>query len=211
MRSNRDAPVDKMGAQYCYDSSAPPEVRRYQMLISLILSSQTKDEVTAGAMQRLRARGLTVDNILQTDDSTLGELIYPVGFWRKKVQYIKHTSFLLQLYHNGDIPASTAELMDLPGVGRKMAHLAMVMAWGAVTGIAVDTHMHRITNRLQWARKRTKTPKETQAALEEWVPRDMWGEINSLLVGFGQQICRPVRPRCQDCLNKLLCPAARSR
>nr|XP_020137024.1 endonuclease III-like protein 1 isoform X6 [Microcebus murinus] len=84
MRSKKDAPVDQLGAEHCYDASAPPkQVRRYQVLLSLMLSSQTKDQVTAGAMQRLRARGLTVDSILQTDDSTLGKLIYPVGFWRR--------------------------------------------------------------------------------------------------------------------------------
>lgn len=82
MRSGRDAPVDQLGAEHCYDPSAPPKVRRYQVLLSLMLSSQTKDQVTAGAMQRLRAHGLTVDSILQMDDSTLGTLIYPVGFWR---------------------------------------------------------------------------------------------------------------------------------
>ncbi|XP_077841389.1 endonuclease III-like protein 1 isoform X3 [Macaca mulatta] len=83
MRSEKDAPVDHLGVEHCYDSSAPPkQVRRYQVLLSLMLSSQTKDQVTAGAMQRLRAQGLTVDSILQTDDATLGKLIYPVGFWR---------------------------------------------------------------------------------------------------------------------------------
>ncbi|XP_058426312.1 endonuclease III-like protein 1 isoform X2 [Diceros bicornis minor] len=83
MRSGKDAPVDQLGVEHCYDPSAPPKVRRYQVLLSLMLSSQTKDQVTAGAMQRLRAWGLTVDSILQTDDSTLGTLIYPVGFWRR--------------------------------------------------------------------------------------------------------------------------------
>ncbi|XP_006893938.1 PREDICTED: endonuclease III-like protein 1 [Elephantulus edwardii] len=211
MRSRKDAPVDRLGAEHCYDSSAPPKVQRYQILLSLMLSSQTKDQVTAGAMQRLRARGLTVDSILQMDDSTLGALIHPVGFWRSKVKYIKQTSAILQQHYNGDIPASVAELVALPGVGPKMAHLAMAVAWGTVSGIAVDTHVHRIANRLQWIRKPTKTPEQTQAALEEWLPRELWGEINSLLVGFGQQTCLPVRPRCQDCLNQDLCPTGRRR
>ncbi|XP_076998316.1 endonuclease III-like protein 1 isoform X3 [Tamandua tetradactyla] len=83
MRKERNAPVDQLGAEHCYDPSAPPTVQRFQVLLSLMLSSQTKDQVTAGAMQRLRARGLTVDNVLRMDDSTLGALIYPVGFWRQ--------------------------------------------------------------------------------------------------------------------------------
>uniref|UniRef100_A0A2K5NC89 Endonuclease III-like protein 1 n=1 Tax=Cercocebus atys TaxID=9531 RepID=A0A2K5NC89_CERAT len=208
MRSKKDAPVDHLGVEHCYDSSAPPKVRRYQVLLSLMLSSQTKDQVTAGAMQRLRAQGLTVDSILQTDDATLGKLIYPVGFWRSKVKYIKQTSTILQQRYGGDIPASVAELVALPGVGPKMAHLAMAVAWGTVSGIAVDTHVHRIANRLRWTKKATKSPEETRAALEEWLPRELWHEINGLLVGFGQQTCLPVRPRCQACLNQALCPAA---
>ncbi|XP_032316075.1 endonuclease III-like protein 1 isoform X4 [Camelus ferus] len=209
MRSGKDAPVDQLGAEHCYDLSAPPkQVQRYQVLLSLMLSSQTKDQVTAGAMQRLRAQGLTVDSILQTDDSTLGTLIYPVGFWRNKVKYIKQTSAILQQRYGGDIPASVAELVALPGVGPKMAHLAMAVAWGTVSGIAVDTHVHRIANRLKWTKKATKSPEATRTALEEWLPRELWSEINGLLVGFGQQTCLPIHPRCQACLNRALCPAA---
>ncbi|XP_051695487.1 endonuclease III-like protein 1 isoform X3 [Oryctolagus cuniculus] len=211
MRSGRDAPVDQLGVEHCYDASAPPKVRRYQVLLSLMLSSQTKDQVTAGAMQRLRARGLTLDSVLQMDDDTLGRLIYPVGFWRSKVRYIKQTSAILQQRYGGDIPASVAELVALPGVGPKMAHLAMAVAWGTVSGIAVDTHVHRIANRLRWTKEATKSPEQTRAALESWLPRELWSEINGLLVGFGQQTCLPVHPRCQSCLNQTLCPAARGR
>lgn len=200
--------MDQLGAEQCYDITAPPKVRRYQVLLSLMLSSQTKDQVTAGAMQRLRARGLTVESILQTDDDLLGRLIYPVGFWRSKVKFIKQTTAILQQRYEGDIPASVAELVALPGVGPKMAHLAMAVAWGTVSGIAVDTHVHRIANRLKWTKKMTKSPEETRRNLEEWLPRVLWSEINGLLVGFGQQICLPVHPRCQACLNKALCPAA---
>ncbi|XP_028616729.1 endonuclease III-like protein 1 isoform X3 [Grammomys surdaster] len=211
MRSKKDAPVDQLGAEQCYDASAPPkQVRRYQVLVSLMLSSQTKDQVTAGAMQRLRARGLTVERILQTDDDLLGRLIYPVGFWRTKVKFIKQTTAILQQRYEGDIPASVAELVALPGVGPKMAHLAMAVAWGTISGIAVDTHVHRIANRLRWTKKMTKSPEETRKNLEEWLPRELWSEINGLLVGFGQQTCLPVHPQCQTCLNKAMCPAARN-
>ncbi|XP_001366843.2 endonuclease III-like protein 1 isoform X1 [Monodelphis domestica] len=210
MRKSKDAPVDHMGAEQCHDQNAAPEVMRYQVLLSLMLSSQTKDQVTAAAMGRLRERGLTLDNILQMDDNTLGQLIYPVGFWRSKVQYIKQTSKILKQQYGGDIPATVAELVALPGVGPKMAHLAMAIAWDTVSGIAVDTHVHRITNRLKWTKKGTKYPEETRAALEDWLPRQLWKEINWLLVGFGQQICLPVNPRCGNCLNRGLCPAAQS-
>ncbi|XP_031608881.1 endonuclease III-like protein 1 [Oreochromis aureus] len=208
MRSGRDAPVDNMGAEKCYDIEAPAHVRRFQVLVSLMLSSQTKDQVTAAAMQKLRAHGCTVENILATDDEKLGKLIYPVGFWRNKVKYLKLTSAMLQKEFGGDIPNSVEGLVRLPGVGPKMAHLAMDIAWDQVSGIGVDTHVHRISNRLGWLRKATKNPEETRKALEEWLPRELWSEINWLLVGFGQQVCLPVNPLCSVCLNQHSCPSA---
>ncbi|XP_071003840.1 endonuclease III-like protein 1 [Oncorhynchus clarkii lewisi] len=208
MRSARDAPVDLMGAEKCYDTHAPDEVRRYQVLVSLMLSSQTRDQVTSAALQRLRAHGCTVDNIVNTDDDTLGQLIYPVGFWRTKVKYLKQTSVMLQREFRGDIPNTVEGLVRLPGVGPKMAHLAMDIAWHQVSGIGVDTHVHRISNRLGWTRGGTKNPEETRKALEDWLPRDLWSEINWLLVGFGQQVCLPVNPLCSVCLNQHSCPSA---
>ncbi|XP_028258011.1 endonuclease III-like protein 1 [Parambassis ranga] len=208
MRSSRDAPVDHMGAEKCYDTDAPAHVRRFQVLVSLMLSSQTKDQVTAAAMQKLRAHGCTAENILATDDEKLGTLIYPVGFWRSKVKYLKLTSAMLQKECGGDIPNSVEGLVRLPGVGPKMAHLAMDIAWDQVSGIGVDTHVHRISNRLGWLKKPTKSPEETRKALEEWLPRELWSEINWLLVGFGQQVCLPVNPLCSMCLNQHSCPSA---
>ncbi|KAM6939746.1 endonuclease III-like protein 1 [Xenentodon cancila] len=208
MRSSRDAPVDNMGAEKCYDTKAPAHVRRFQVLVSLMLSSQTKDQVTGAAMHKLRAHGCTAENILATDDETLGKLIYPVGFWRNKVKYLKLTSAMLQREFGGDIPNTVEGLVRLPGVGPKMAHLAMDIAWDQVSGIGVDTHVHRISNRLGWLRKPTKNPEETRKLLEEWLPRELWSEINWLLVGFGQQVCLPVNPLCSVCLNQYSCPSA---
>ncbi|KAK1162779.1 endonuclease III-like protein 1 isoform X1 [Acipenser oxyrinchus oxyrinchus] len=208
MRKSKDAPVDQMGAGKCFDPRAAPQVIRYQVLISLMLSSQTKDEVTAAAMKKLQAHGLSVENIVQTEDKTLGELIYPVGFWKSKVKYMKQCSEILQQQYNGDIPDNVTDLVKLPGIGPKMAHLTMAIAWNTVSGIGVDTHVHRIANRLRWMKRETKTPEETRVGLEDWLPRDLWSEINWLLVGFGQQVCQPVYPRCSDCLNRDICPSA---
>uniref|UniRef100_H3D989 Endonuclease III-like protein 1 n=1 Tax=Tetraodon nigroviridis TaxID=99883 RepID=H3D989_TETNG len=208
MRSSRDAPVDNMGADKCYDSDAPGQVKRFQVLVSLMLSSQTKDQVTSAAMRKLRAHGCTVENILATNEETLGRLIYPVGFWRNKARYLKLTSAMLQTEFGGDIPDSVEGLVRLPGVGPKMAHLAMDIAWGQVSGIGVDTHVHRISNRLGWLEKPTKTPEETRKSLEGWLPRELWREINWLLVGFGQQVCLPVSPLCSVCLSQHHCPSA---
>ncbi|KAI1886626.1 hypothetical protein AGOR_G00197740 [Albula goreensis] len=208
MRKARDAPVDHMGAEKCFDTQASPKVGRYQILISLMLSSQTKDQITAAAMEKLRKHGLTVEGILNTDDDELGKLIYPVGFWKTKVKYIKQTTAILQRDFGGDIPDTVAGLVSLPGVGPKMAHLAMTIAWKQVSGIGVDTHVHRISNRLGWMRAETKTPEDTRRALEKWLPRELWSEINWLLVGFGQQVCLPVGPQCSLCLAQHCCPSA---
>ncbi|XP_044760524.1 endonuclease III-like protein 1 [Coccinella septempunctata] len=204
MRKKFDAPVDTMGCDKCHDDSANPEVQRYQQLLSLMLSSQTKDQVTFAAMEKLRQHGCTIENILQTSDENLGKLIYPVGFWKSKVKYIKKTTLMLKEQYNSDIPNTVKELCKLPGVGPKMAHICMKTAWGEVTGIGVDTHVHRISNRLGWVN--SKTPEETRKALENWMPQELWSEVNHLLVGFGQQICKPVKPQCPTCLNYTICP-----
>ncbi|XP_012943659.1 endonuclease III-like protein 1 [Aplysia californica] len=206
MRKFRDAPVDSMGCDVISDVLASPKDYRYQVLVSLMLSSQTKDQVTSAAMFKLREHGCTVSNILATSDADLGSLIYPVGFWQKKIGYIKRTSEILSAKYDGDIPNTIKDLCSLPGVGPKMAHLTMKCAWGSITGIGVDTHVHRISNRLNWVRKPTKDPEDTRKALEDWLPRPYWSEINHLLVGFGQQTCLPVGPKCSTCLNKTICP-----
>lgn len=206
MRKLRDAPVDTMGCDVISDVLAEPHDYRYQVLLSLMLSSQTRDQVTSAAMGRLRHHGCTTANILVTSDKDLGALIYPVGFWQKKVNYIKRTTEMLVSEFNGDIPDTIPGLCSLPGVGPKMAHITMKVAWGQVTGIGVDTHVHRISNRIDWVQKTTKDPEGTRKALEDWLPRAYWSEVNHLLVGFGQQTCLPIGPKCGQCLNRSLCP-----
>lgn len=124
------------------------------------------------------------------------------------MEYIKKTSVILLNKYGGDIPKTIKELCELPGVGPKMSHICMQIAWGEVSGIGVDTHVHRICNRLEWVRKPTKTPEETRTELEDWLPRPLWSKVNHLLVGFGQEICLPRFPKCSECLNKNICPYA---
>ncbi|CAL7940934.1 unnamed protein product [Xylocopa violacea] len=205
MRKHQTAPVDEMGCHKCADPKASAKVIRYQSLLALMLSSQTKDQVTHAAMQRLNTYGCTPETIMGTPDDVLGKLIYPVGFWKTKVKYIKKTSQILIDKYDGDIPKTLKELQQLPGVGPKMAHICMQVAWGEISGIGVDTHVHRICNRLEWVKKPTKTPEETRMTLEEWLPKDLWSNINYLLVGFGQEICLPRFPKCEECLNKDIC------
>ena len=175
-----------------------------------MLSSQTKDTVTAAAMRILQTSlpppGLTLENILAVEPARLNSLIISVGFHNNKTRYIKATALLLAANHDGDIPSTVEGLMALPGVGPKMAYLCMSAAWGKTLGIGVDVHVHRITNLFGW--HKTRNPEETRMALESWLPQDRWHEINHLLVGFGQTICLPVGRWCGKCVlaEKGWCP-----
>lgn len=204
MRAKRDAAVDSMGCERCADPAAPPAVQRYQNLVSLMLSSQTKDPIVFAATRRLIAHGLTPASMVATSEARIVELIWGVSFHNNKARFIRAASQLLLERHGGDIPSTLAGLLELPGVGPKMAYIAMSSCWGENVGIGVDTHVHRIANRLGWVR--TVAPEATRAALEAFLPRDVWAEINVLLVGFGQQQCLPIGPRCDGCLNASICP-----
>ncbi|TKR75982.1 hypothetical protein L596_017197 [Steinernema carpocapsae] len=206
MRETGDAPVDVMGCHMLADPLAEPKVFRFQCLLALMLSSQTRDQITAAAMHRLRDNGCNIENILAYPEAELGKMLCPVGMYKKKAQYIQKTAKILQEKYENDIPTSAKEMCDLPGVGPKMAHLLMQIAWDKTEGIGVDTHVHRIVNRLSWIK--TSTPEQTRVKLEEILPRNEWAPINKLLVGFGQQQCLPVKPKCLDCLNKDICPAS---
>ncbi|KAL4075309.1 DNA glycosylase [Scleroderma yunnanense] len=213
MRSRITAPVDTMGCDQAQWKEQDPKNSRFATLISLMLSSQTKDEVTDAAVAKLRTAlggSLSVDALIATDDATISEAIAKVGFWRRKTQYLKQTAQRLRDDFNSDVPKTVEELCSLPGVGPKMAFLALQVAWNLNLGIGVDVHVHRITNRLGWHRRQTKNPEETRLNLQSWLPKELHGEINHLLVGFGQVICLPVGPKCDSCTlsSAGLCPSA---
>lgn len=209
MRASVPAPVDTMGCDQCSDENADEKTRRFHVLLALMLSSQTKDEVTHEAMRRLTSEGnCTPQAIADMETQKLETLLYPVSFYKNKAKYLKNTSNILIEQYESDIPNDIKGLIKLPGVGPKMAHICMNSAWNIVTGIGVDVHVHRISNRLGWVRQETKQPEQTRKELESWLPSDFWKEVNHLLVGFGQTICTPVKPKCGECLNKAICPAA---
>ncbi|KAL2015612.1 hypothetical protein VTK56DRAFT_5090 [Thermocarpiscus australiensis] len=217
-----NAAVDTMGCERLAAPGASARDRRFHTLVALMLSSQTKDTVNAEAMARLQAElpphapgappGLNLENMLAVDPEVLNELIGKVGFHNNKTRYLKETAVILRDRFDSDIPRTIEDLVSLPGVGPKMAHLCMSAehGWGRVEGIGVDVHVHRITNLWGWQAPPTRTPEETRRALQAWLPRDRWKEINWLLVGFGQTVCLPVGRRCGDCELGLrgLCPAA---
>eukprot|EP00045_Choanoeca_perplexa_P004950 m.42003 g.42003 ORF g.42003 m.42003 type:complete len:286 (+) comp12847_c0_seq1:82-939(+) len=206
MRAKRDAPVDLLGCEVLADPAAEARIQQFHVLVALMLSSQTRDEQTAAATRRLQALpgGLTPRNIIKLPEATIAETIQGVGFWRRKATYLKVTSQALVDNHDGCVPASLKELCQLPGVGMKMAQITMAVAHKKPVGLGVDSHCHRVMNRLGWCQ--TQSPEATRQAVEAWLPPQLWGELNLLLVGFGQQVCQPRRPRCQDCSNRALCP-----
>ncbi|KAH8263603.1 hypothetical protein KR044_011345, partial [Drosophila immigrans] len=208
MRSERAAPVDTQGCHQCADKNADEKTQRFHKLVALMLSSQTKDETTYEAMNRLKARSLTPISIQQINVADLEKLLHPVSFYKNKAKYVKQTAQILIDKYNEDIPDNIKELLKLPGVGPKMAHICMATAWNQITGIGVDTHVHRIANRLAWLKKPTKEPEQTRQQLEKWLPRELWAEVNHLFVGFGQTICTPLRPNCEGCLNRDICAAS---
>ncbi|KAJ4418255.1 alpha,alpha-trehalase nth1 [Neurospora sp. IMI 360204] len=217
-----NAAVDTMGCERLASNNASARDRRFHTLVALMLSSQTKDTVNAEAMLRLKKElpphtegaepGLNLENMLAVEPAVLNELIGKVGFHNNKTKYLKQAAEILRDRYNSDIPDTIEGLMSLPGVGPKMAHLCMSAenGWNRVEGIGVDVHVHRITNLWGWQNPPTKTPEETRLALQSWLPRDKWKEINWLLVGFGQSVCLPVGRKCGDCELGLrgLCKAA---
>ncbi|KAK3378080.1 DNA glycosylase [Podospora didyma] len=217
-----NAAVDTMGCERLADPSANARDRRFHTLVALMLSSQTKDTVNAEAMARLQtelpphregvAPGLTLENMLAVEPAVLNELIYKVGFHNNKTKYLKQAAVILRDQYNSDIPPTIEGLMSLPGVGPKMAHLCMSAehGWNTTLGIGVDVHVHRITNLWGWQNPPSKNPEMTRLALQSWLPRERWKEINWLLVGLGQKVCLPVGRKCGECELGLrgLCKAA---
>ena len=183
------AVVDTMGCEMLAKDSDPPKSQRWQTLVALMLSSQTKDERTASAMVKLRAAGVLVspESMEAAAESEVGELIKEVGFWRRKAVYLRKAATILREQHASDVPADLPSLLALPGVGPKMSHLFLQSAYGITQGIGVDVHVHRISERLGWTHD-CKTPEHTRKYLEGWLPVERWSEINMLLVGLGQTV-----------------------
>jgi len=175
----------------------------YEILVSTLLSLRTKDEVTAVAAERLLARARTPQEMLALDEAEIERLIRPVGFSPTKAKRLRQVSRILQDSYNGRVPDDLDALLALPGVGRKTANLVLSEAFGK-DAICVDTHVHRISNRIGLVK--TRTPEATEEALRRVLPRSLWQRYNPLLVAFGQVICRPVSPFCSTCPVRSLCP-----
>ncbi len=175
----------------------------FKVLVSTMLSARTKDEVTAAASARLFRAAPDARRLAAISATRLERLIFPVGFFRTKARSLRATAAQLLACHDGRVPDSMDELIELPGVGRKTANLVLTEAFGK-PAICVDTHVHRIAN--LWGYVKTRDPEATEWALRERLPARHWLALNRTLVSFGQQICRPTSPWCSKCPIEDRCP-----
>lgn len=181
------------------------KVRRtpFTVLISCILSLRTKDDITVDASMRLLSRYDTPEKILKASVEEIEKLIYPVGFYKTKARRIKEISRILLEKYDGRVPESFDELIRIKGIGRKTANIVMMYGFNKDDYLAIDTHCHRIPNRLGWIS--TKTPEETEKELKRKLPKKYWRDFNHLFVRFGQKICLPVSPKCSECPVRRFC------
>ena len=176
----------------------------FQILIATLLSARTQDATTHAASTRLFARARTPRAMAALPVREIERLIYPVSFYRNKARHVKACCGMLVERFGGRVPGTLEALVTLPGVGRKTANLVLIVGFRSRQNICVDTHVHRIANRLGWVR--TKLPEETEQALYQATDRRWWPLINLYLVTWGQNVCRPVFPRCGDCAIADECP-----
>ncbi len=174
----------------------------FLILVGTLLSLRTKDELTEKVMERLVRRARTPEELLRIPAGELQKLIYPVGFYRNKSKVLANVAQIITGTYDGIVPDSIDELLKIKGVGRKTANLVVTEAYGK-PGICVDTHVHRISNRI--GAVSTKGPHQTEEALRKILPRQYWIIYNTLLVTFGKRICSPLSPRCSQCPVVHLC------
>jgi endonuclease III len=176
----------------------------FQILIATLLSARTQDATTLAASTRLFNTAPTPGTLARLSVNQIERLIYPVSFYRHKARHVKATCTRLLNEYGGKVPATMEELLTLPGVGRKTANLVLILAFKSARNICVDTHVHRIANRLGWVK--TRTPQDTETALYDVTAPRWWPLINLYLVTWGQNVCRPVYPRCGACVLDGWCP-----
>jgi endonuclease III len=177
----------------------------FRVLVATMISLRTKDEVTSRASEALLARAGTPAALAALPEARIERLIFPAGFYKTKARHLRETARLLARDHGGAVPSDMDALLALPGVGRKTANLVRNLGFG-LPGICVDTHVHRISNRMGWVA--TRTPEETERALMRVLPERWWIGINELLVRYGQAVCTPLSPRCSACRAARWCARA---
>ena len=176
----------------------------FRVLISCLLSLRTKDATTAKASKKLFQLAKTPRQMLKLSKKQVEKIIYPVGFYPTKAKYIQKVCKILLKKYNGKVPNEEKKLLELPGIGRKCMGIVMCYGFNKNSHIPVDTHVHKLTNRLCWVK--TKTPEKTELALMKIIPKKYWHDLNNLLVAHGQNICTPISPFCSKCFIRKYCP-----
>jgi endonuclease-3 len=176
----------------------------FQILIATILSARTQDATTHAASTRLFKVARTPRTLAKLPVKQIERLIYPVSFYRYKARYVKACGEMLVSRFGGKVPSTMEELLVLPGVGRKTANLVLILSHASRNNICVDTHVHRIANRMGWVD--TRSPDQTEQALYRTVAKRWWPLVNLYLVTWGQNVCKPVYPRCGACVISTVCP-----
>ncbi len=174
----------------------------FLVLIATMLSARTRDETTEIVAEKLFKKILKPSDILKYSEQELAEMIKPVGFYRTKAKNLIKTAKIIIDEYKGKIPDNFDELVKLPGVGRKTANLVLILSFNKNT-ICVDTHVHRISNRIGFVK--TKTPEQTEYALKNILPLKWWKRINTLFVIYGKKVCLPISPKCKTCVIKDNC------
>jgi endonuclease-3 len=174
----------------------------FTVLISCILSLRTQDKTTLAASDRLFAIATTRESMIEVPVKKIERAIYPVSFYRTKARTIHEICRQLLSRFGGEVPADLDDLLSLPGVGRKTANIVVTLGFQK-PGIAVDTHVHRISNRLGYVR--TRNPEKTEMALRRRLPAKYWIVFNDLLVTYGQNLCKPTSPHCSVCKIAVYC------
>lgn len=175
----------------------------YSVLISTLISLRTKDDVTIKASLRLLDKAPDAASMLKLSEEEIANLIFPAGFYKRKAHQILEISRILMQEYDGVVPSDAELLMKLPGVGIKTANLTLNLGF-AIDAICVDCHVHQISNRMGWIQ--TKTPEESEKALQKIMPKRFWIPLNELLVTYGQEICTSVSPKCSLCPECGNCP-----
>lgn len=175
----------------------------FELLVSTICSARTKDSITAPIMRRLFETATTPEQFVHLSLARLRKLLYPVSYYHTKARHVKATAALLLQRFGGQVPQTMEDLIQLPGVGRKTANLVLSEGFGKVEGICVDTHVHRISNRLGLVR--TKSREETERSLMRVLSKRFWVRWNPLLVMWGQNVCTSISPKCSTCPIRRWC------
>ncbi|TCK62163.1 endonuclease III domain-containing protein [Seleniivibrio woodruffii] len=168
----------------------------FRVLVSCLISLRTKDEVTLASSEKLFAVADNPQDMVRLSEEELAKLIYPAGFYKTKAKTILNICYILINEFGSRVPDDIDTLVTLKGVGRKTANLVIVEGYGR-PAVCVDTHVHRIFNRLGYVA--TKNPDKTELMLRKYLPKEYWIRINEILVAYGREICRPVSPRCSVC------------